>query len=451
MPTRILSISGLRGIIGDGLEPEYLSRFARALGRLVDGGSVVISRDGRSSGSMVREAVLAGLAAEGCLVLDAGICSTPTCGFLVRQREAAAGLQITASHNPVEWNGLKPFNASGRVFSAVEGQRLIKLIDTVETPTLDTADDADVEPVALPGEAHLERVLSLVDVEMIRRRTVRVVLDANHGAGAVLGPRLLEELGCQVEVLGGTADGAYAHPPEPLREHLQGLCRVVVEGRADVGFAQDPDADRLAIVDETGRYIGEELTMALAADVVLSRQPGVVVVNESSSRVTADVVERYPGSSLCRAHVGEANVGAMMDSSNAVLGGEGNGGVIDPRVGLVRDSFVGIALVLEGLVAGGRRLSEWVDEFPVYHIVKQKVPCPADRVALAVMALQAEWPEAETAEGDGLRLDWPDRWVQVRGSNTEPVLRVISEGREANVAESLCDRAMELVQQAVAD
>ena len=448
MATRILSISGLRGIVGDGLEPDYVARFARALGRLIGGGQVVLGSDGRPSGEMMRRAVLAGLTAEGCPVLDAGICSTPTCGFLVRQRGAAAGLQITASHNPAEWNGLKPFNAQGCVFDAEEGQRLIAVLDAIDSPS---PGGVDLEPIAVSGDLHLERVLSLADVKAIRQRGIRVVLDANHGAGAVLGPRLLEELGCDVELLGGTADGAFSHPPEPLREHLDGLCQAVVAQNADVGFAQDPDADRLAIVDDTGRYIGEELTMALAADVVLARQAGVVVVNESSSRITVDVVERYPGSSLCRAQVGEANVVAMMQARGAVLGGEGNGGVIDPRVGFVRDSFVGMTLVLEGLATGHRRLSEWVDGFPVYHIVKQKAPCPAEGVSRAVAALQAEWPEATAVVGDGLRLDWPERWVQVRGSNTEPVLRVISEARAADVAASLCARAMELVQQAVVD
>jgi phosphomannomutase len=288
-------------------------------------------------------------------------------------------------------------------------------------------------------------VLGIVDVESVRRRGLRVVLDCNHGSGAALGPELLECLGCEVIVLGGTPDGQFAHPPEPLEEHLGGLCRAVLEHGADVGFAQDPDADRLAIVDETGRYIGEELTVALAADCVLAQTAGAVVVNGSSSRVTADVVERYTGSSFHRSHVGEANVVAKMDELAAVLGGEGNGGVIDPRVGGIRDSFVGMALVLEGLALGSRRLSEWVDGFPVYAIVKQKVPCPADRVAAAVEVLGTAFDDATVTEGDGLRLDWDDRWVQVRGSNTEPIVRVIAEAPSPEVARELCDEVLERV------
>ena len=448
MPTRILSISGLRGIVGDGLEPDYLSRFARALGHLADGGTVVISRDGRASGLMVREAVLAGLAAEGCHILDAGIASTPTCGLLVRRLGAAAGLQITASHNPAEWNGLKPLDAAGRVFNAQLGARLVAEIDSRENEPAAVRGGV-AEPIEDPAAAHRDAVLGIVDTESIRRRPLKVVLDCNHGSGAVLGPELLESLGCDVTVLGGAPDGRFAHTPEPLQQHLGGLCQAVLEHGADVGFAQDPDADRLAIVDETGRYIGEELTMALATDRVLAGSPGPVVVNGSSSRVTADIVERYPGSSFHRSHVGEANVVAKMDEVAAVLGGEGNGGVIDPRVGGIRDSFVGMALVLEGLASDGRAPSEWVAGFPVYEIVKQKLPCPAERVAAAVEVLRSAFDDATVTEGDGLRLDWDDRWVQVRGSNTEPIVRVISEAPDAEVARELCEAVLERVREVV--
>ena len=448
MPTRILSISGLRGIVGDGLEAEFLSTFARAVGRVANGGAVVVSRDGRDSGMMVRDAVLAGLAAEGCHVFDAGIAATPTCGLLVRRLDAAAGLQITASHNPAEWNGLKPFDAAGRVFNAEIGARLVEAIASLEGEPLGEVNGV-VEMIERPGENHRDTVMGVVDVQAIRVRRPRVVLDCNHGSGAVLGPELLEALGCEVTVLGGVPDGEFAHMPEPLESHLGGLCQAVLDHDADVGFAQDPDADRLAIVDQSGRYIGEELTMALSTDRVLSVHPGPVVVNGSSSRVTADIVERYPGSSFHRSHVGEANVVATMDDVGAVLGGEGNGGVIDPRVGDIRDSFVGMALVLEGLAKGGQSLSEWVDSFPVYEIVKRKVPCPADRVPAAVEALRVAFDDATVTEGDGLRLDWKDRWVQVRGSNTEPIVRVISEAPDAVVAHRLCDAVVERVQEAV--
>jgi phosphomannomutase len=252
--------------------------------------------------------------------------------------------------------------------------------------------------------------------------------------------------------LGGTPDGAFEHPAEPLKENLVGLCEAVRSRGADVGFAQDPDADRLAIVDNLGRYIGEELTLALCADSVLSRTPGPLVVNGSTSRVSADIAARHK-SLFHRSAVGEANVVARMREVGAVFGGEGNGGVIEPRVGYVRDSLVGIAYVAAGLAGAGtgqtRTLADWVDSFPSYSIVKDKLTCPADRVPAACAALERKYPDATATHGDGLRLDWPDRWVQVRASNTEPILRVIAEAPDEARAVTLCRDAMAAVQAAV--
>lgn len=448
MPQRILTISGLRGVVGDGLDPVYVVRFAAALGTLAEGGTVIVARDGRFTGGMVKQAVLAGLTAVGCRVLDAGIASTPTCGVLVAHHQAAAGLQITASHNPVEWNGLKPFSAEGSVFNAEQGQKLIEIIEN-ETFAWRAWDRiGSVETLEDRTGPHLERVLKLVNAEAIRGRKLKVILDCNHGSGAGAGPRLLKELGCEVRVLGGTPDGRFEHPPEPLKENLTALCESVREHAADVGFAQDPDADRLAVVDQTGRYIGEELTLALAADHVLSRRPGPVVVNASTSRVTADVAAKY-GCAFHRAHVGEANVVAKMKEVRAVLGGEGNGGVIEPQVGFVRDSFVGMAYILDGLAAREQSLAEWADSLPRYTIVKNKLACPREKVPAACSALKTAFPDAAAQEGDGLRLDWEDRWVQVRASNTEPIIRVIAEAPDEATANELCAEAMRVVEGAV--
>lgn len=438
-------------MIGDGLDPVYLTRFAAALGTLADGGSVVLSRDGRSTGLMVKQAVLAGLTSVGCRVIDIDIASTPTCGVLVKHLNAQAGLQITASHNPIEWNGLKPFSPEGSVFDAALGEKLITILESDAFAwkgwdglgTVDVLDD--------PGGPHLEKVLSLVDVDAIRKRTLKVVLDCNHGSGSVLGPRMLEELGCEVHVLGGTPDGEFEHTPEPLKENLTGLCDAVRQQNADVGFAQDPDADRLAIVDNTGRYIGEELTLALCVDHVLRQnagQGGAVVVNGSTSRVTADIAEQH-GFAFHRSHVGEANVVAKMNEVSALIGGEGNGGVIEPKVGWVRDSFMGMAYVLDGLASGKRTLEEWADALPNYTIVKNKITCPRERVDGACAALKETYSDASAQEGDGLRLDWDDRWVQVRASNTEPIIRIIAEAPEKETAERLCQEAMEIARNAV--
>lgn len=448
MTERILSISGLRGIIGDGLEPDYVTRFAAAVGTMAAGGTVVLSGDGRSTGPTVKHAVLAGLLSTGCRVIDAGIAATPTCGVLIDHLSVDAGLQITASHNPAEWNGLKPFSSSGTILDAQSGQRLLDILASEgfqyaawdSLGTVETLDDA--------GLPHLERVLKLVDVAAIRRRRFKVVLDCNHGSGAVLGPRMLEELGCGVHVLGDTADGKFDHPPEPIEENLNGLCRAVCDQAADVGFAQDPDADRLAIVDAGGRYLGEELTLALCADRCLPRQAGPLVVNGSTSRINADIAEKH-GCRFHRSAVGEAHVVAKMREVSAVLGGEGNGGVIEPRVGYVRDSFVSMAYVLDALAARGGTLAAWADSLPNYSIIKRKLTCPRERVEAACAALRAAYADAVPSEGDGLRLDFDDRWVQVRASNTEPIIRIIAETPNLESAKKLCDDAVQIVKRAV--
>lgn len=450
MPQRILSVSGLRGVVGDGFDADYVTSFAAAVGTWADGGTVVLGRDGRATGEIFRHAVLAGLLATGCKVIDIGVAATPTVGVLVTSTKAAAGLQITASHNPVEWNGLKPFRPTGSVFDAAAGKQLVEILESRSFAYKPHSELGRVLSVGDPVAPHFQRVTALVDAGEIRERKYKVVLDCNHGSGAVSGPRLLRDLfGCDVTVLGDTPDGQFEHPPEPIEANLQGLCDAVREQGADVGFAQDPDADRLAIVDNTGRYIGEELTLALALDHVLPNRNGPVVVNGSTSRVTADIAAKY-GCDFHRSYVGEANVVAKMNEVGAAIGGEGNGGVIDPQVGLVRDSFVSMAYVLEGLLRRGGTLAEWVDGLPKYVIVKDKLHCDRDKVDAATEGLRKTFDDAAAEEGDGLRLDWPDRWVQVRASNTEPILRVIAEAPTTHDAESLCQQAMEAVRVAVA-
>ena len=448
MSTRILSISGLRGIVGSGLDPVYVTEFAAAFGTMLSGGKVVVARDGRSTGPMLHHAVASGLLATGCEVLDAGVCTTPTCGVLVQHLGAAGGLQITASHNPIEWNGLKPFASDGSVFNRDLGQQLIGILEEKRFQWKHWSGTGQLSSISDPARPHLERVLQLVDEAAIRERKFKVVIDCNHGSGATCGPRLLEQLGCEVIVLGGTPDGRFEHIPEPVEQNLGDLCRAVVEHGADAGFAQDPDADRLAIVDNTGRYIGEELTLALAADHVLATRKGPFVVNGSTSRITADIASQH-GCQFYRSFVGEAHVCAKMRSVDAVLGGEGNGGVIQPQVGYVRDSLVSMAYVLDGLSAKNVSLEAWADALPFYTIVKDKLECPQDAVAGACDALRSRFSDASAQEGDGLRLDWKDRWVQVRASNTEPILRIIAEAPDPDNAKTLCQQAMEVVKTAV--
>lgn len=441
---RILSISGLRGVIGDGLDPSYIAEFAMAMGTIANGGKIVVTRDGRATGVMVQAALFAGLTATGCHVIDAGIASTPTCGVLIQHLEADGGIQITASHNPVQWNGLKAFSREGSVFDQQRGSQLVDILERKEFHLKEWSKIGDVSVYDDPHQPHLEKVLNLVDVAAIRNRNFKVVLDCNHGSGAVLGPRLLKELGCQVEVLGETADGRFAHTPEPIKENLEDVARYVRDFGAAVGFAQDPDADRLAIMDENGRYLGEELTLALCVDHILGQTPGPIVVNGSTSRINADLAAKYH-CEFYRSAVGEANVVDKMKEVKAIIGGEGNGGVIEPQVGFVRDSFVSMAYVLDRMSKSTETLSQWVDSLPRYAIVKDKVTCPQELLTQACAALKEAFSDAQTVEGDGLRLDWEDRWLQVRASNTEPIVRVIAEAPSDNDARELCHRGKEIV------
>jgi phosphomannomutase len=433
----IVSVSGIRGIVGEGLTPEAATAFAAALGTYTQGGRVVLSRDGRPSGLLLRHAVLAGLLAAGCDIEDLGVMPTPTCGLAVRRLGAAGGIQITASHNPAPWNGLKLFGPDGMVLPASEGQKIKNLFEAKSFRRVSWQDLGKQNERPQAETWHQDRVLELVDVPRIRARQFRVFLDANGGAGGPLGRRLLEALGCQPIAHACQADGLFLHEPEPVLANLREICPRVAEHGAALGFVLDPDADRLAIIDELGHYIGEELTLALAVLFRLRQEPGPIVVNMSTSRVSEDIAKQF-GCRLHRAAVGEANVVEKMRAVGAVIGGEGNGGVIDPRVGWVRDPFIGIGLILNLMAETGKKLSELVAELPAYHIVKDKYTINRDRLPELFKSLITHWPEAVVNRVDGLRLDWPDRWVHVRGSNTEPIVRVIAEAPRRDDAERLC-------------
>ena len=445
MAELIISVSGLRGIVGENLTPEIAARFVAAFVDLLPAGPIVVGRDGRSHGPLLAGGVQQAITRAGRECLYADVASTPTIGVLVRDLHAAGGVQISASHNPPQYNGLKLFGADGRVISAGEGARVIEGFrrTTTDGPTSGAA-TGKVTSLADTTTAHLHKVLATVDVEAIRRRKFRVVLDANHGAGAVLGKPLLEALGCTTTVLGGAADGRFEHPPEPTAENLTSVAEAVRRAAADVGFCQDPDADRLALFDEQARYIGEEYTPALCADHVLARAAGAVVTNCSTSRMTQDVAAKYK-LPFSRSAVGEANVCDEMIAQNAVFGGEGNGGVIDPRVGYVRDSFAGMALMLDLLAARSEPLSRVAASLPRYEIVKTKMTLDADRWRAGPAALRKHFADAAASTLDGLRLDWPDKWLLVRASNTEPIVRAIAEAPTAAEAQRLCDEAQHVL------
>lgn len=440
---RIASISGLRGIVGDGLDPSIVSEFAAAYASGCAPGTIVVANDGRVSAPLFRQAVLAGVLATGRDVLDLGPAATPTVGFLVRESGAAGGIQISASHNPPEYNGLKFFQTGGMVLGAEAGRALLDRLERKDFAYArwdalgrlrDRADESD------PQVAHLARVFETVDVEAIRARGFRVVLDACHGAGSTLGPAFLDALGVSSTILGGLPDGLYDHPPEPTESNLRSLAETIGRSGADVGFAQDPDADRLAIIDETGRYIGEELTLALAARNVLAQTQGPVVINLSTSRAVEDVARQY-GCPVERTAVGEINVVTRMQEVGAVLGGEGNGGVIDPRVVFVRDSFAGMALVLDLMAKTGEPLSKLVDALPQYAMVKEKYPLAPGAPPISVLfdRIADAHADARSDRRDGLRLDWDDCWAHIRASNTEPIVRVIAEAADRERAHELAN------------
>ncbi len=449
--TRIASVSGVRGIVGDGLDPEIVCRFVAAYASSCDDGPIVVGHDGRVSAPVFEPILCAALQAAGRGVLRAGPVATPTLGRLVVDKGAAGGIQLSASHNPPSYNGLKFFQRRGMVLDASQGRAVL---DRVESGSIDWADWRSLGgliPIDDPDAGHLERILSLVDVEAIARRRFRVALNAAHGSGGRLGHRLLSRLGCQVDLDGGVPDGRYEHPPEPTEENLRAWSERVGRMGADVGFAQDPDADRLAIVDQNGRYIGEEKTLALAAWRVWDERPGPLAINLSTSWLTERMAAQRPGCSVVRSPVGEIHVVGAIQEAQAVLGGEGNGGVIDPRVGFVRDSFVGMALVLDLLARTGEPLGQLVDRLPEAVMVKRKAPLVGGRERLAAVLerVAGSAPEARVDRRDGVRLDWPDQigWVHLRGSNTEPIVRIIAESTTADRAGALADRVATLLEE----
>ena len=443
----IISVSGLRGVVGETLTPDVACRYARAFAETLPNGPVLITRDGRANGGQLVAPVAAGLSQGGGRpVLDGGIAATPTTGVLVRGRCCVGGVQISASHNPAEYNGLKLFSAEGRVVPGDVGQAVLERYRMLDEggSLLNTKQVLSIEHLMDTTTEHLALVERIVDVERIRSRRFRVLLDANHGSGSVLGRPLLERLGCDVVLFGGEPDGLFAHPPEPTAENLASVLTEVTRAAADVGFCQDPDADRLAIIDEGARYIGEEYTAALCVDHVLRHTPGPVVTNCSTSRMTEDLARKY-GVPFFRSAVGEANVVDVMLRENAIIGGEGNGGAIDPRVGLVRDSFVGMALVLDAMGERNLPVSALADELPRYAIHKTKIELPAGKVHAALGALDRHFADATPDRLDGLRLDWPNSWLLVRASNTEPIVRIIAEAPTADEAQRLCNEAASVI------
>ena len=438
------SVSGLRGIVGEDLVPAVVTRYAAAFGAFVaerGGRAVALARDSRQSGPAFVAAAAEGLLASGVDVVDLGMVPTPTAQLAVETFEGGlgGGIVVTASHNPVEWNALKFVGPGGRFLGKVDAEAFFALVD-----------GGSVRPAARAGvrrkdegavARHLERVLGLpwLDLAAVRARRFRVALDCVRGAGATIMPALLERLGCEVRAIHLEPDGRFPREPEPIPEHLGELGALVRESRSDLGIAVDPDVDRLALVDETGRPIGEDYTLAFAVHAVLAHRRGPVVTNLSTSLVVDDAARAH-GGMVERAPVGEANVVERMAARRAVIGGEGNGGVILPEVHLGRDAPVAATLALTLLATRGATVSALVDASPRYTIVKAKLARPAGSLEPCYAALSAALAGATADRQDGLRLALADRWVHVRPSGTEPVVRIIAEGPTKEAAEALVER-----------
>jgi phosphomannomutase len=438
IPTLKISISGVRGVVGESLTPTLLTRFAQAFGTYVGHGAIVIGRDTRTSGEMVRQSVVAGLLSSGCRVVDLDVCPVPTVQLLVRQRGARGGIAITASHNPAEWNALKFVNSSGLFLTAAQARQLLDIYHQGEYVKVAGAEMRSVEASAGAIDLHIKAIMDALGPLPAGTRRLRAVVDSCNGAGSIVAPRLLEALGAEVVQINTTPDGMFPRGAEPVPENLGALCEAVRERNADVGFAQDMDADRLAVVDERGQPIGEEYTLILAARHVLSKGPGPVVANLATTQVL-DSVARDFGCPVFRSKIGEANVTEEMQRRGAVIGGEGNGGVIYPRINFARDSLVGMALVLHLLAATGRTVSNLIDELPRSFMFKEKIVCRSDRIGKvlkAVRGVYAQWPQDLR---DGVKVTTPDGWLLVRGSNTEPIIRLVAEGETEDGARRMIE------------
>ncbi len=450
----MVGVSGFRGIAGEVLTPELAAglgaRYGTFLRSLGAGKKVVVGRDSRTTGPLLQRAVVAGLLSAGADVIEVGVVPTPTAMLAVGALGAAGGIVITASHNPAQWNALK-FAERGGVFLSPD--RMDRFLEEIRRGEPYRAPWDEVGAAAKDDAAtkrHLDAILSLelLDLPRIRARRAKVALDCVHGAGGAPMVQLLEELGCRVFPIGVAMHGRFGRDPEPTAENLGDLSSLVLSSRADIGLATDPDADRLSLVDERGAAIGEDYTLALAADVALRVRPGPLVCNLSTSRVVLDAAARRG----CPAHmaaVGEIHVARRMMEAGAVIGGEGNGGVILPELHYTRDALVAAALALQSLASSPRPLSARIGELPSYRIVKRKVRFPREKSAGAHEALERAFPGGASNRADGLRIDWEDKreWLHVRPSGTEPVVRIISEAPQGARAEALASRAERILEE----
>lgn len=432
-----VSVSGVRGIVGDSLTPSLVAGFAAAFGEYVGRGRVIVGRDTRPSGPMFEQAVLAGLLAVGCQPVLLGVVPTPTVQILVDEYKASGGIAITASHNPAEWNALKFIGASGIFLNAGEAAELLDIYNQPERGYVREEDYRRVSRVENAFAYQKNLILKKVDSAVIRRARLKVAVDCCNGAGGLYSRAFLEELGCDVVPLFEETDGVFRRKPEPVPGNLSALSEAVTRHRCDIGFAQDPDADRIVVVGADGVPIGEQYSVVLATEHVLSRTPGPVVVNVQTTKAVQDIAARYH----CPAYltpVGEINVTRKMLDVGAVIGGEGgSGGVIYPAVYPCRDSYTGMALILEMMASRRQSLKEILGAIPRYLCAGITVPCAASQAVEVLRKLAVRHADKHPVAIDGLRVDESDAWVLARASNTEPIVRVFAEALTRQKADQL--------------
>ncbi|MBN1271205.1 MAG: phosphoglucosamine mutase [Candidatus Aminicenantes bacterium] len=437
LPLKI-GISGVRGTIGESLTPQLVSRFAQAFGTFLGRGEVIIGRDTRSSGFMLTQSVISGLLSVGCRPVDAGICPIPTLQFLARESRYIGGLAVTASHNPENWNGLKFINHKGLFLNHAQSEEFLDIYHQGEF-SLVRSHDLRVVQKEHRLEAHIQRLLDVVEKNSIRKKQFKVVADCCGGAGTVLMPRLLEELGCRYRIFdrGSGFKGARSYEPSP--ENLGPLCREVKQWKADIGLALDADADRLAIVNEKGEAVGEELTLALCIKHILEKNPGPVVVNLSTS-IAVDKIAFENRSPVFRTKIGEIYVVEGVLKHKAVIGGEGNGGVIFPAVHTCRDSFSATGLILEFMATSGKTLSELRNNIPKFFMIKDRLPGTPEQTHRVIKKLRKRYEsKGRISELDGLKISFNDAWLHIRPSNTEPIIRLIAEAATEEQSHTLLD------------
>ena len=454
--TLIKSISGIRGTIGgksgEGLSPldivKFTSAYATFIGQNNAMKKIVVGRDARISGEMVSNIVIGTLMGMGFDVINIGLATTPTTELAVVMTNAAGGIILTASHNPKQWNALKLLNEKGEFLNAAEGESILKIAAN-ESFSFSEVDHLGKETFDNSfSKKHIDSVLALelVDVDAIRKANFRVAIDCVNSVGGIVIPELLQALGVkQVEKLYCEPNGQFPHNPEPLPEHLTEIASVLKQGKADVGFVVDPDVDRLAIICEDGEMFGEEYTLVSIADYVLSKTPGNTVSNLSSTRGLRDVTRNH-NQKYEAAAVGEVNVVAKMKATHAVIGGEGNGGIIYPASHYGRDALVGIALFLTQLAKSGKKTSELRASYPTYFMAKQKIELtPQTNVDAILDKIANKFRDLDINTIDGVKIDWPDKWVHLRKSNTEPIIRIYSEAPTMKSAYELAQQIIDIV------